>query len=67
MKDHKLKPEQRLENALDDAEFAFWEVVAESFSEAQGGDFPPEASMAFREACEDAIKTWLSFNLTKEP
>jgi len=55
------KPEEVLRKAQD----AFWQVVAQSYPEARSGDFPPDAEMAFDNACEQAVKVWLHYNVGK--
>lgn len=51
-----------MEEAVEKAEEKFWEAVAESFPEVKTGDFPPEASFAFGQACKSAVKLWLESN-----
>lgn len=44
------------------AEAAFWRTVAKFFPSCTSGDFPPDAQIRFKEATEEAVKTWLSAN-----
>jgi hypothetical protein len=53
---------KRLEEAVEKAGEAFWAVIAESYPEIKSGDFPPDATFAFDNAQEKAVKTWLGFN-----
>lgn len=63
MKTHS-KDSKRLREVVEEAELAFWAKVAELLPEAVAGDFPPDAWMAFNEACTEAVDTWVEFNVT---
>ena len=54
--------ESRIEGIARDAQDDFWEVVSENFPEVTSGDFPPDASFVFDDACEKAIGVWLDWN-----
>ncbi len=50
--------------AVRSAQDAFWACIALCYhDEADTGDFPPDAQMAFDEACTDAVRTWTHYNL----
>jgi hypothetical protein len=55
--------EQRKLNARNNAQQAFWTEFASHFPEATSGDFPPDASVAFDTAIEQATQTWLDNNM----
>ena len=50
------------EDIINQAQGAFWAKIVELFPEVQGGDFPPDATFKFDDACKEAIETWLHFN-----
>lgn len=54
--------EDRKRNARNNAQQAFWTVFASHFPEAASGDFPPDATIAFDNAIEQATQTWLDCN-----
>ena len=54
--------EDRIRNARNNAQQAFWTVFASHFPEATSGDFPPDATIAFDNAIEQATQTWLANN-----
>jgi len=43
-------------------EFAFFAELVKHYPEITTGSFPPDASFEFRNACKDAIGTWLKCN-----
>lgn len=55
------------EDVLRTAHEAFWASVANSYPTAKTGDFPPDASMKFDEACRDALQTWITYNVDSGP
>lgn len=61
------EPEQKVSPevaaAAEAAQEAFWAVVAQAFPAALTGDFPPDADMAFDKACEEAIESWVAWNV----
>lgn len=50
-------------DAVRSAQEAFWARIVIAYPDAKTGDFPPEAQMAFDEACTNATRTWLHYNL----
>lgn len=56
--DEKLVIESHVRVAQD----AFWAVVAQRFPEVATGDLPPDAEVAFDEACHRVVWTWLGAN-----
>ncbi|WP_143279597.1 hypothetical protein [Burkholderia cenocepacia] len=54
--------QQRIEEAVEKAEEAFWFQLASMFPEVKTGDMAPEASFAFSQACKSAVKLWLQSN-----
>lgn len=61
--DASMLPEQSFEEALTTSMDAFWASLAERLPTITSGDFPPEATMAFYEACNLAARTWVDANL----
>lgn len=55
--------EQMLEEAIERAQTAFWGRITNYYPEVKTGDFGPEETFRFDRACEDAVKTWLRYNL----
>ncbi len=53
---------KRIEEAVANAQLAFWAEIAKSFPEATTGDFPVEAEIALDRAMLDAATTWCGFN-----
>ena len=52
-----------IDKILEDAQNAFWKVISDAkFPLITTGDFPPEATLTFDEACESALLTWLYWN-----
>lgn len=51
--------------AVDEARQAFWSKISESYPEIKSGDIPPEAEIAFDDACDRAVNVWLCFNIGK--
>lgn len=52
-----------IKDIAEEAELAFWAVVAKRFPSATSGDFPPEADMAFTQAARKAVVTWVRWNV----
>lgn len=46
-----------------EAQDAFWAVVAREFPEITTGDFSPDATLAFDDACEKAVLIWIQSNM----
>lgn len=55
-----------LEDAIRAAQEAFWAEIAKQYPTATSGDFPPDATMEFDEACTLAVKTWTHYNVTED-
>lgn len=53
---------RQIQQVVKDAQEAFWGAVAAGFPEVTTGDFPPDATFRFEDACRDTIKTWLEIN-----
>jgi len=56
------KTEEEMKQVIDEAELAFWAVIAAKFPEVKTGDFPPEVALTFSEVCRRAVLNWLMFN-----
>lgn len=52
----------RLDAAVEEAELAFWAVIAEAYPEAQTGDFPFDAAHAIEQSMRAAAKRWIELN-----
>jgi len=52
---------QEMNQVVEAAQMAFWAEVAKNF-DFTTGDFPPEAQLAFDEACKQAVKVWVQSN-----
>lgn len=63
----RVRPEfrKRIDEAFEEASEAFWKKVAQAFPEADSGDFPPDAHMAWDRDARDAIATWVIFNVPR--
>lgn len=53
---------EKIEQAVEEAEGAFWQAVAAKFPEVTTGDFSPDAASQFSRACELAVLIWLKSN-----
>lgn len=53
---------ERAHTALENAEAAFWKVIAEAFPEAPGGDVSPDWTVRRERDNEWALGWWLSWN-----
>ena len=58
--------EQKIDEIFLNADDSFWSTVAHYVPEATGGDFPPDAMMAWEEAAKEAIRTWMMYNVPGE-
>ncbi len=58
--------ENKIKSVAEDAQEAFWSVVADRYSEMTSGDFPPDATLAFDAACKKAVKVWVISNTETE-
>lgn len=54
--------DDRITTAIEEAELAFWAVIAQRFPECKTGDFPPDADFQLSDDLQRAVKVWLSFN-----
>jgi len=52
----------KADEVAENAQLAFWAEVARSYPEIKTGDFPPDATFEFNEACRLAVKRWLIWN-----
>lgn len=52
----------RINEAVGEAQDAFWAVIAQKFPEVTSGDFSPLDTMNFQTACDVAVEMWLSSN-----
>ncbi len=59
-----IKPEheERLRAALEYADVQFWAVIADRFTEAKTGDFPPDLTFQMKEHNKSDVLWWLHFN-----
>lgn len=53
----------RVRDAAERGQQAFWHAIAESFPEATSGDFSPEATLAFEKSLILAVFRWTRNNL----
>lgn len=53
---------QRFEQAIEEAQSAFFEKLAEAYPEIKTGDLPVDASAAFDNACNHVGNAWLEAN-----
>lgn len=52
-----------LERLSEEAQDAFWEVIAKRYPEAKTGDLSPLRTLAFDEAAKGAIEEWVRSNV----
>lgn len=52
----------RIDSAVSDAQEAFWAEIVKHYPEITTGDFPPDAHLAFEEACLKAATVWVEGN-----
>lgn len=57
--------EARIARIAEDAQDAFWAVVAERYPNNEGGDFPADAHFAFERACQAAVRAWAESNVPR--
>jgi hypothetical protein len=50
------------DEVLEDAQEAFWDVIATAFPEVEAGDYPPDATLHFEQECRSAVNLWLGWN-----
>jgi hypothetical protein len=53
---------KRIKNVAEQAELAFWEVVAKSYPEIKTSNMSPLDVMNFSAYCENIIGTWVKEN-----
>jgi hypothetical protein len=51
-----------LDQIVENCQLAFWEEVTKHFPTIKNGDFPPEESYTFQQACFRAVKLWVDAN-----
>lgn len=56
---------QRIAQAVEEADLAFWKEIATRFPEVTSGDFPPDATFAWDRARDEAVYRWLVYNHPK--
>lgn len=54
--------EERIEKALEAADFAYWAEIIKHFPEVKTGDFPPYAAFDWRNSQRTAMDIWLEMN-----
>lgn len=57
---------KRVEEAVEKAGDAFWNVIAKEFPEIKTGDFAPDAHMTLEYALKKAVNTWYDSNREKK-
>lgn len=57
-----MNTEERIEKAVNEAEDAFWSVIAERFPEAETGDMYIDACVRFTDNLEHNVRLWLATN-----
>jgi hypothetical protein len=55
--------EERIQAAVEAAQYSYWAVIASRFPEVKTGDMDPMDQFNFSEACECAVRAWLAANL----
>jgi hypothetical protein len=58
-----IHPKNTIEAAVEKAQDAFWATIAAAFPTATAGDFPPDADLAFSQACVQAATVWTDLNV----
>lgn len=53
---------KRLSEVIEDAQMAFWAVVADKYPEITTGDFSPQDSIELDDALTKAVISWLDGN-----
>ena len=48
-----------MDEIIERAQNAFWNVIAIAHPEVTSGDFPPDAALAFDKACKEAVRVWM--------
>jgi hypothetical protein len=47
---------------INEAQQAFFFIIAQHYPEIKTGDFPPISQLLFDSACREAVQTWLKSN-----
>jgi hypothetical protein len=58
---------RELHKLVEDADHAFWHVIAERFPQARSGDLSPWATIKLHLAQEEAVKEWIANNVPTPP
>lgn len=57
----------RIDNAIANANAAFWREIVKEFPDVKWGDYPAEGESQWQEAMGKALLTWLNYNHPKTP
>ena len=63
--DMKAEHRERLRDALETADNAFWAIIAERFPEAKSGDYPPDLTQFREHHNKEDVLWWLRFNASE--
>ena len=55
-------PTERIKDAIEDAELAFWAVIADRFPEATSGDLSVERTIGLDQMMHSAVNEWVDNN-----
>lgn len=58
--------EDRISNAVSEAEDAFWQAIARAFPEAKSGDLDPLTVVSLQNHMTDAAKKWVESNASSQ-
>ena len=53
---------EKIESVAEEAQLAFWAVVADNFPECKSGDLDPMFSSLFSISCTDVVEEWVKTN-----
>lgn len=53
---------ERLHDAIEDAEMAFWTVIAKKYPEIKSGDLSPETAISLEDSLKKVVTIWLNNN-----
>jgi hypothetical protein len=59
-----MAEEERIQDAVEEGEEAFWAAVAQVFPEAESGDLDPGTTVQLKQTMERAVRAWVDFNVT---
>ena len=62
LKEALKKYDERFKRAMELAQGAFWDTIAENYPEMTSGDFSPDEAIEFDVACKKAITHWIDMN-----